>query len=114
MSTRQEERTGQEQADALGRVLDAEKLAAKQIEEARAEAERIVAAGKLAARAEAERADRRIQALHKCARKALKAKRAEIDAEFQSQAAAHSAALSDTEIAALVTRLARRLTGQSG
>ncbi len=114
MSAKESEGKGQAQAAALGRVLDAEREAAQRIEAARSEAEEVVAAAKQAARAEAERADRRVQALHHCARKALKAKRAAIDAEFRSQAAAAGGELTDEEIETLVARLARRLTGFGG
>ncbi|MDQ2092187.1 hypothetical protein [Marimonas arenosa] len=112
MSADQRDPNGDIGSSPMARVLEAEKHAASRIAAARAEAADIVAAAKLAARREAERADRRILALHDCVRKALKAKQSEVDAEFRRMADTTSAELSDDEVDALVARMARRLTGQ--
>lgn len=113
MSTRGGDDKGPNRAGALTRVVEAEKLAAQRIAEAREGATRIVADAKQAARAEAERTDRRIQALHGCARKALKARAAAEEAAFRDEAAHAAQQASEAEVDALVARLARRMTGQS-
>ena len=111
MSERDKPRAAQDGAGALARVVEAEKQAAARIEAARAEAAALLAAARQAARQEAERADQRLQALHGCARKALKARQAEIDTLFDQAAGTTGVELSETEVDALVARMARRLTG---
>lgn len=113
MDTDRREVANEAGSGAMARVLTAEKQAAGRIEAARAEAAEILAAAQLAGRQEAERADRRLQALHRCARATLKHRQVEVDAEFQRMADVAGVELSDAEIEVLVARMARRLTGQA-
>ncbi|MEZ5716294.1 MAG: hypothetical protein R3D85_14745 [Paracoccaceae bacterium] len=113
MNDKRETRPGDGGADAMARVVEAERLAAERIAAARREAEEILAAAREAGRLADERADRRVQKLHACARKALKERQGELDELLHDAEDSAAVALTEAEIDTLVTRMARRLTGLS-
>lgn len=113
MSDKSETRLGEGGADAMARVVEAERLAAERIAAARNQAKDILAEAREAGRLTDERADRRIQRLHACSRKALKERQRELDGLLHAAEGTAAVELNEAEIDTLVTRMARRLTGLS-
>lgn len=96
---------------ALNQVLAAEKAAASRIEGARKSAAGILHDAQDEARRIADRADRRVQLLHRRYRKGLRRARSDMAAEFEAERAAHESQDMEQEITEATTRLARLLIG---
>jgi vacuolar-type H+-ATPase subunit H len=104
-----------QQADAgfevLNQVLTAEKKAAERVEDARREAAAIVRDAQDEARRIAGRADRRIQALHKCHRDGLHRAGARMAKAFEDERSAEQSRESGGDVAAVSAQLAKKLIG---
>lgn len=109
------ERAGNDPAaQAMAKVLRAERDAREAIERAQAEAHQIAEAARASARAVAERTERRIRAVVGAFERELAARLGEIETEAATSAKPHD--LNEAELTALgraVDALARSLTGAS-